>query len=279
MIPRIGYALRDLLGLAYYWYRTRQTRRRMQPVISRFPYGNRSRQYFLLVEPPDSTPAEKLPWAVYLHGGAWTFGTPEAFLPAARPWLDAGFRVVLPSYRRPPRVGLDKIVADCRTALAGVADLAKATGRPLGTVQVAGISAGGHLAAVLALHPEWWTEAGWPCCPEKALLLAAPLDLDLLRPRFLFDRYPESSPCGGPDPARGTDWLLLHGDRDGFVDYEHSRRFAERLRTAGAAVSLITIPGGGHLDAGRWTYDETDEYREVIARFIRPGDPVPPGPG
>ena len=251
----------------------------MQPVVSRHPYGEHARQYFLLAEPSNCTPGDQRPWAVYLHGGAWTFGTPEAFLPAAQPWLEAGFRVVLPSYRRPPRVGISGIVADCRAALAGVSTLARATQRPLGRVQVGGISAGGHLAALLALHPEWWAEAGWPCCPEKALLLAAPLDLQLLRPRFLFDRYSDSSPCGGPGPTDRTDWLLLHGDRDGFVDYEHSRRFAQRLQAAGAAVRLVTIPGGGHLDAGRWTYDARNPYRGLIEEFIRRGGPAPPAPG
>ena len=251
----------------------------MQAVISRHAYGRRSRQYFLLAEPSGTEPGEDRPWAVYLHGGAWTFGTPEAFLPAAQPWLQAGYRVVLPSYRRPPSVGISEIVADCRAALTAVSKLARATHRPLGNVQVAGISAGGHLAAVLALHPEWWAEAGWPHCPEKALLLAAPLDLDLLRPRFLFNRYPDSSPCSGPDPTTGTKWLLLHGDRDGFVAYEHSRRFADRLKAAGAAVQLVTIRGGGHLDAGRWTYDASNPYRSLIARFIRPDDPAPPARG
>ncbi|WP_116107032.1 alpha/beta hydrolase [Lewinella sp. IMCC34191] len=278
MIRQLGFALRDLFGLAYYWYRTGKVRRRMPARVSRHAYGKGRRQYFLLAEPLASSVSDDLPWAIYLHGGAWTFGTPEAFLPAARPWLEAGYRVLLPSYRRPPLANLDDIVADCRSALAAAARLADDSGRPLGEMQLAGISAGGHLAAVLALHPEWWAEAGWPRCPRRTLLFAAPLDLDLLRPRILFSRYEAISPCNGPGPAKDSEWLLLHGDRDGFVNRDHSLRFAERLRAAGVSAQLITIPGGGHLDAGRWTYEDGNRYRKDIDDFIRRGVPGPAGP-
>ncbi len=278
MIRQIVYALRDLLGLAYYWYRTGQVKRDMSPRIKRFPYGKSRREYLLLAEPEDAADTDELPWAIYLHGGAWTFGTPEAFLPAARPWLEAGYRVVLPSYRRPPRANLADIVADCRAAITVAATVARQTNRPLGEIQVAGISAGGHLAATLALHPEWWTEAGWPTYPKRILLFAAPLDLELLRPRSLFGKYPAISPCGGPAPDSASEWLLIHGDRDGFVAHEHSLRFARLLREAGVRVNLVTIPGGGHLDAGRWTYDRQDDHSEIISAFIRRGVPAPPGP-
>ena len=194
---------------------------------------------------------------------------PEAFRPAARPWLTAGFRVVLPSYRRPPRVTLPGIVADCRTALAFTAAFATQTGRPVTAPHVGGISAGGHLAALTALHPAWWTNAGWPAPPDRALICAAPLDLALLSPRSLFDRYSELSPTAKVKQAEKINWLLLHGTADGMVDYRHALRFTEALHLAGHAHRLLTIPGGGHLDAGRWTYDDQDPHAAPIAAFIR----------
>ena len=279
MIRRIGYALRDLVGLGYYWYRTAGIRRQMDARVTRLPYGPSRRQYLLLAEPPDAEVADPRGWAVYLHGGGWTFGTPEAFLPAARPWLQAGYRVILPSYRRPPTVGLSTIVADCRRALAAAAVFARETGRPLRQPQLAGISAGGHLAATLALRPGWWTRAGWPAAPRRTLLFAAPLDLTLLRPRRVFRRWPAASPCQGPAAAEGSEWLLVHGHRDGFVNPEHSRRFADCLRRAGARVQEIPLPAGGHLTAGRWTYDDDSSLYRKVEAFIRLGVPAPPGPG
>ncbi|MBB4079811.1 dipeptidyl aminopeptidase/acylaminoacyl peptidase [Lewinella aquimaris] len=270
MLRNIKRSLIDVLQLPTYWKHGREVRGRMSCSIRRFAYGPHPRQYYLLLEPEGFAPTAPLSWAFYLHGGAWTFGTPEAFRPAARPWLAQGFRVVLPSYRRPPRYSLPSIVADCKSVIAAVA----ASGMPLSPPQIGGISAGGHLAALMALHPDWWTAAGWPAGPDRALLCAAPLNLELLRPGRLFRRYADHDPINKLHHAGSLDWLLLHGTADGMVDYRHSTSFALRVPDA----RLLTIPEGGHLDAGRWTYDDRDPYAGAIADFIRSAAPAPPGP-
>ncbi|MCP9234894.1 alpha/beta hydrolase [Lewinella sp. JB7] len=261
MLSQIKRSIGDVAQLPAYWKQCRSARRRMSCTVRRIAYGPHPRQYYLLLEPADAQPDDERPWAFYLHGGAWTFGTPEAFRPAARPWLARGFRVVLPSYRRPPRFSLADIVTDCRAVIAHVA----AGGSPLSVPQIAGISAGGHLAALLALHPSWWTEVGWPAGPDRALLCAAPLDLSLLRPAALFGRHADCDPLRLLAHAGAVRWFLLHGTADGMVDYAHARSFTSRVPHA----SLRTIPGGGHLDAGRWTYDDADPHAGPIADFIR----------
>ncbi|CAH1001470.1 hypothetical protein LEM8419_02373 [Neolewinella maritima] len=275
----LHHGLRDTLGLPAYWRHSARARRSMPP-HRRIPYGPHPRQYYLLLEPPGSLPTDVLPWALYLHGGGWTFGTPEAFRPAARPWLRQGFRVVLPSYRRPPTVRLPEIVADCRTAVTHLANFARTTDRPLSAPQIGGISAGGHLAALLALHPQWWTAAGWPAPPTHALLCAAPLDFSLLRPRRIFAHRRAQDPILqlAHPPQQQLRWLLLHGTRDGLADYRHSLHFHRALEESGAAAELHTIPGGGHLASGRWTYDDSDPYAATVADFIRSAAPAPPGP-
>ena len=262
--------LRDVVELPAYWRGSARARRQLPP-HRRLAYGPHPRQYALLLEPRGVASETPLPWAVYLHGGAWTFGTPEAFRPAARAWLAAGFRVLLPSYRRPPRVTLGGIVEDCWMALEYAAAFAERTGRPLGPVQVGGISAGGHLAALLALQPSRWGAAGWPAGPHRALLCAAPTDFSILRPRPLFSRRKAQDPLQQLEEAREVEWLLLHGKNDGMVAYAHSLHFARALREREAAVELVTIPKGGHLASGRWTYDAQDAYAHTVATFIRQG--------
>lgn len=279
MLDQICRALSDGRSLPDYWRHSAASRSRMSCTVTRHAYGTHARQYLLLLEPRDADPTDARPWAFYFHGGGWTFGTPEAFAAAARPWLAAGYRVVLPSYRRPPRHWLPRIVADCRQALTHTARLAQRSGRPLSTPQIGGISAGGHLAALLALHPDWWTQAGWPAGPDRALLCAAPLDLNLLRPAFLFRHHATLSPLNDLSHARDCRWLLLHGTRDGLVDYRHSQQFAAALERAGASSQLLTLPGGGHLDAGRWTYDDGHHAARLIADFVRPAGSGPPGAG
>lgn len=213
-------------------------------------YGRHRRQYAVVVRGSQSR-ADK--YAFYFHGGAWTFGRPENFIPAAIPWLEQGFTVVLPSYRRPPTVGLDRIVEDCRTA---ITHLAPADPNEVKALHIGGISAGAHLAAMLALHPEWWLQAGWPISPEKALLCAGPLCLNDLQPRAIFGRYAHLDPYTrlNHGTAASLHWQLLHGTADATVAYHHAEKFYQKLLASGATTNLLTIPNGTHLDSGRWMF-------------------------
>ncbi len=256
--------------LPAYWRAGRKISRTMSYRGSHHVYGPDARQYFLLLEPEDREVTEDLPWAFYLHGGAWTFGRPEQFLYAAIPWLQRGFRVVLPSYRRPPRSGLTDITTDVGEAAGAVFSLARRSGRPVTSApQLAGISAGGHLAAWLALHPGVWTSRGWPAPPERAVCFAAPLDLTLLRPRTLFRPYDALSPTSiVRERPVAVDWLLVHGTHDGMVDYQHSRNFLEAVTDGGGNGRLLTLTGGTHLDAGRWAHGTDDRVGKEVGLFI-----------
>lgn len=181
---------------------------------------------------------------------------------AARPWVNRGYTVYLPSFRRPPRQFLPGIVADCRAALAAVAPREGVV-----DLQIGGMSSGGHLAALLALQPQWWLEAGWTAAPGRALLCSAPLELGTIWPRPLFGRWPTLDPGRLVGPAAAElRWLQIHGTADRLVPYRHAAAFHRRLREAGAPAELLTVEGGNHLAGGEWMID--GRGREVVERFI-----------
>lgn len=252
--------LYNALELPAYWAACRRLRAEMVVTEDKVAYGKHSRQYAIVLRGRESRPDQ---FAFYFHGGAWTFGRPETFLPAALPWLERGFTVVFPSYRRPPQVGLNRIVADCRSALAALAPASEVT-----RLHVGGISAGAHLAALLALQPAWWAEAGWPVAPQKALLCAGPLCLQRLWPAGLFNKYAHLNPYGLLEQATTPkmEWQLLHGSADATVPFAHSQLFYERLAETGHTASLLTIPEGTHLDSGRWMFGGAGA--EEVRRFI-----------
>lgn len=222
-------------------------------------YGKHRRQYAVVVKSADSGPGR---YAFYFHGGAWTFGQPESFVPAAIPWLELGFTVILPSYRRPPQVGLDGVVADCRAAITAIQPTEMVT-----HLHIGGISAGAHLAALFALHLAWWREAGWTNGPQKALICAGPLSLGLLFPQIIFGRYPHLDPCRVLDhESPKIDWQLLHGTDDGLVASTHSEAFYKKLIATGHSANLYTIPNGTHLDAGRWMFGGVGE--QTVRDFL-----------
>ena len=245
-----------LTALPKYWKKCREVQATMDVHQQKIPYGNHPRQYSLVVKNRD--PKQSIPgrYAFYFHGGAWTFGRPETFTPAAIPWLAQGFTVVLPSYRRPPAVGLNRIVADCRAA---VHSFAGEAGQGQGQViHVGGISAGAHLAAVLATEPGGWRSAGWQTTPSKVLLCGGPLSLGKLRSGKLFlpryDHLDAIQRLATNGVEAGVAWQLIHGARDPVVHPEHSRAFLKVLKRKGATASLYEIAGGRHLDSGRWMF-------------------------
>ncbi|MEO0733685.1 MAG: alpha/beta hydrolase, partial [Bacteroidota bacterium] len=161
------------MNLPAYWKACRHARAQMDVTEERVAYGPHRRQYAVVVRNRD---VETGKIAFYFHGGGWTFGRPETFVPAAIPWLAAGFTVILPSYRRPPTVGLHRIMADCRAALAHFLSSGEVT-----EIHLGGISAGAHLAALLAARPEYW-----PIPPRKVLCCAGPLSFaDVVTTRLL----------------------------------------------------------------------------------------------
>lgn len=262
-------AIFNALQLPAYWRACRRSRAAMDVVVKTVFYGDHPRQYYLDVQSA-SQPVIPGRHACYFHGGAWTFGRPETFVPAAAPWVAMGFRVIMPSYRRPPRAWLGTIVEDVRCALRDAAPAA-----PVQHFHLGGISAGGHLAALLASRPEKWSRMGWSKPPDKALICAAPVSLEHLRPRLLFTPYQHLNPVAQIGPARpdSPSWFFLHGTSDATVRYEHSRIFSQALQNLGHRAQLHTIPGGTHLDAGRWMFGEiaADPVREFIRGSLRDG--------
>ncbi len=256
-----------MFKLPAYWLACRRARAKMDVVTERVHYGPHPRQYAVVVRNRSAAAEEgPLRYAFYFHGGAWTFGRPETFVPAAIPWLERGFTVVLPSYRRPPRVGLHRIVADCRAAIAHCRPDA-----PVAELHVAGMSAGAHLAALLGSQGGWWEAAGWELLPSAVLCCAGPLSFRHLTGRRLFlPRYTDLDPINVLEPARAQQpqrWLLIHGTADRVVPLAHSQAFLAKLQSLGYPAGLEVLPGGDHLDSGRWMFGGlcSDRVRAFLA--------------
>jgi acetyl esterase len=89
---------------------------------------------------------------LYLHGGGWVIGNLESHDEICR-WFanSAGCTVVCPDYRLAPEHKFPAGLDDCIAALAFMTAQADALGVDRSRIAVAGDSAGGNLAAVVAL--------------------------------------------------------------------------------------------------------------------------------
>jgi hypothetical protein len=89
---------------------------------------------------------------VYFHGGGWVIGDLDSHDETCRRLCrDAGITVVAVHYRRAPETTYPGAVDDCYAATCWVADHAAELGIDAGRIAVGGDSAGGNLAAAVAL--------------------------------------------------------------------------------------------------------------------------------
>ena len=220
---------------------------------------------------------ETLPALVFFHGGGWTIGDLDTHDVVCRQ-LAAGARCAVFSvdYRLAPEHPFPAAVEDCFYATKFVHDNAAALKIDPGKIVVGGDSAGGNLAAVVALMAR--DKAG-PALAGQLLIYPA-TDQRCAFPSherngegYLLTRDAIRFFRAGylPDPAQYTDWraspllaashaglppaFVLTAAYDPLVD--EGRAYAERLAAAGVQVVYREYPGmvhgfvlfGGAVDA------------------------------
>jgi acetyl esterase/lipase len=95
------------------------------------------------------------PVLIFLHGGYWRQGDRSQYTFLGNLFAEAGYVVVIPSYRLMPSNPHPAQIEDVASAFAWTHDhIAKYGGDP-NRIVVSGHSAGAHLASLLALDPEW----------------------------------------------------------------------------------------------------------------------------
>jgi len=210
------------------------------------------------------------PWpAIYtIHGGGMVAGTPETLLDLFVPYVhQLGVLVAAVDYRLSPEHPHPAPIQDCYAGLRWLAENAEGVGVDAARIMVAGISAGGGLAAATALMAR---DRAFPALTHQVLL--SPMLDDRLKTHSsqmlvnegLWDRDENAfgwtsllgEHRGGPDvspyaaPARAEDLSRLPrtyidvGSVDGFRD--EVLDYALRMSQAGVSVDLHLWGGGFH---------------------------------
>jgi len=225
--------------------------------------------------------AAALPALLYLHGGGWVLGGLDSHDGVCRRLANlAACRVVAADYRLAPEHRFPAAVDDAAAALSWMAANAAALGIDPSRLAVGGDSAGGNLAAALALMGRDGTAPASAC----QLLLYPAVDLAMdtgsyaritggvpltaATMRYFVDHY-------APEPAQQLDWrasplraerlagtppaLVLTVAHDPLAD--EGRAYAERLEAEGVRVAALHLSDQIH---GMLT----------MGRVIAAGDPV-----
>ena len=97
-----------------------------------------------------------LPVVVFMHGGGWMSGYKEWSGLMAQGVIASGAILVATTYRLAPEHRLPTIIDDCIEAVAAVRRRIPEFGGDASRLYLSGHSAGGHLAAMVALRNDLW---------------------------------------------------------------------------------------------------------------------------
>lgn len=226
-------------------------------------YGEHERQSLDLYRPAGG-PASS-PLVVFFYGGAWEGGEKADYRFVGAALAARGFTVAIADYRVYPEVRFPDFLSDGARAVAFVRREVGAS-RPL---VLMGHSAGAHIAAMLALDPQWLGAFGLdPAEDVNALVgLSGPYDfLPLTSPRLKTIFGPEeklaaTQPISFVTGAAPRSFLAT-GRHDTTVDPGNTKRLAARIRSQGVCVESRI-------------YDRLN-HQTILGAFAAPLRPIAP---
>jgi acetyl esterase/lipase len=212
------------------------------------------------------------PILLYIHGGAWIVGDKrEQGLPLMHHLARNGWLCVSANYRLSPGATFPDHLVDAKAALVWIREHAEGYGGDPSFIAVAGGSAGGHLASLVALtagDPRYQpgfedadtsVDAAVPLYGVYDLTNRLGVQSEQFVPRlmeplvmkaFLADepeKYWDGSPMDRVCPE-APPFLVVQGDKDTLAPAVEARAFVDRLtETSDSRVAYMEFPGAQHV--------------------------------
>ena len=239
------------------------------------------------------------PAFVLLHGGAFTKGSRTSYSNWGRFLAAHGIVALSADYRiaTATRTTYPEAILDAKAAVAWLRGSATALRIDPDRIGVLGGSAGGYLAAMVALTardprfalPDGGPFTGVPTHVDVVVPMAGLFDLPAWwlygahrapddtplewylggTPLDLRERYFEASPLVHASTAnvRGTRWLIAWGTRDEVAEPEtQSVPFSEAVKLAGAQVRVVPIEGAPHYWYMEGEVDGSNPFNDFVGR-------------
>jgi acetyl esterase/lipase len=259
--------------------------------------GYRPLQLDLWVPPTPAPP----PLVVWIHGGGWLSGDRRYLPETLRPnqlfdaLTAAGLAVATLDYRHAREAPFPAQLHDVKSAVRYLRAHADALGLDVDRVGVWGESAGGHLAALIALTAhradlegdqglvgpssavdaavDWYGVADpgavprWELPPEMAAVVpvsASDHPPDVLLAGVDAATHEDAAPLRHVHPG-APPFLLVHGTADRVVPFAQSEALRDALAAAGVPVELVPVHGADHIFNGS---DDVDAIVELSVRYL-----------
>ena len=225
---------------------------------------------------PHPLPDAALPIVLYMHGGGWTNGHKEWVGLVAAGLCPTPAIVAAVGYRLAPDARHPDPLKDCFAAAIHLRDIAGHIGGDPNRLAVAGHSAGGQLAALVALRPDNGEALG---LPREAIRACLPVSGMLDMRDFLFDGDlpPTLADEAGIVDASPVDWadnaacpfFVSWGGADYTPIVHANETMVDRLRAAGARIDACAYPGLDHYEIALAAVDPDHDWCRRAAGVIR----------
>ena len=212
-------------------------------------YGPLPRQKLDMYVPDEA--GRNRPVLVFFYGGGWEGGERRDYRFVGAELASRGVLTVVADYRVYPEVVFPAFIEDAALAVKWAQDHAAQSGGDPKCLFVMGHSAGAHIAAMLALNPQYLRAAGGDSRAISGLIgLSGPYDFLPLKSGTLKKIFGDPAPrntqpidfvTSAAPPA-----LLITGSADTRVDPGNSRRLEGALASAGRLVERRVYPDIGH---------------------------------
>jgi acetyl esterase/lipase len=225
------------------------------------------------------------PVIINIHGGGWKNGVKES-QGGFSTFFKAGFAVANLEYRLTGQATAPAAIEDVRCALIYLIKNAEALHIDKNRIIIMGGSAGGHLAlmgGLLGNDHRFDTN----CPGVEDIKVAAIIDkygitdvwdwaygkniTSKSATSWLGDKAKDEKFATSVSPMtyvnkNSPPVLIVHGDADPTVPYQHSVDLYKKLLSVGVKTEFITVPGGLH---GKFDKEKNAEINNVIVDFVK----------
>ncbi len=217
-------------------------------------YGPTPAETLDILTPPVKTSGRRAPVLVYIHGGYWQGLDKRDVCFLGPAFAKAGVAFAALNYALAPMAGLDEIVRQVRAALGWLWRNAPRLGIDPARIHVAGHSAGGHLAAMLAAT-DWPRLGGLPEGLVRAAFSVsgvydlAPLMLSYHQAVLKLDAgaVARNSPLH-LTPRPGVKMYVAVGGDETPEFLRQQEEFVAAWRARSASVTVVPAPNLHHFD-------------------------------
>lgn len=214
-------------------------------------YGTDARQKLDIYAPTNS----EGPWSVvvFYYGGSWNSGNKESYAFAGRALAAQGFLVVVPDYRLHPKDPFPRFIEDTAKSLDWAIGNAGLYGGDQRNVFAVGHSAGAYNLTLAVLDKSYLTALGTDVSTLRGVAtLSGPFDFLPLDTKVSIDTFGKVPDLANTQPvnyarADAPPFLILHGSADTTVRPRNGQSLYDKLKAAGADVTLKIYPGIGHV--------------------------------